>query len=151
MPLDAIIKSISDLLAGRLSKKKFKLKLTAKNVILYGEPSRLTEIYQNLIDNAAKFMGDQPEPEIEIGIIANETPPVLFVRDNGIGIEPAYQKKLFMLFEKLDSSSEGNGMGLALVKKIIETHEGKIWVESEGPGKGTTFYFTLAKTRISQY
>jgi signal transduction histidine kinase len=65
------------------------------------------------------------------------------VRDNGIGIEPKYQTKLFNLFEKLNPKMEGTGMGLAITKRIVELYQGKIWVESKGLGQGTTFFFTL--------
>jgi chemotaxis family two-component system sensor kinase Cph1 len=68
---------------------------------------------------------------------------VFYVRDNGIGIDPQYYDKVFGLFDKLDPHSEGTGIGLALVKRIVETHGGKIWVESEGVGYGSTFCFTL--------
>ena len=92
-------------------------------------------------------MGNQPTPCLEIGVeqVGEET--VLFVRDNGLGIDTRHQAKLFNLFEKLDPTTKGTGIGLALVKRIVEVHGGKIWVESEGPDKGTTFHFTLAKTR----
>jgi signal transduction histidine kinase len=69
------------------------------------------------------------------------------VRDNGIGIDPELQPLIFGLFHKLDPGSEGEGIGLALVRRIVELHGGRIWVESKGSGKGTTFRFTLAKTR----
>jgi signal transduction histidine kinase len=72
---------------------------------------------------------------------------VLHVRDNGIGIDPRLQPMLFGLFHKLDPGSEGTGIGLALAKRIVEVHGVRIWVESEGTGKGTTFRFTLAKSR----
>jgi signal transduction histidine kinase len=68
---------------------------------------------------------------------------VFFVRDNGMGIDPRYQEKVFGLFEKLDPKREGTGMGLALVKRIVELYEGRIWVESSGLGQGTKFLFTL--------
>jgi signal transduction histidine kinase len=84
---------------------------------------------------------------IEIGIRDDGGDTVIFVRDNGIGIEPQYQKKVFGLFDKLDPNSEGTGIGLALIKRIIETHGGKIWVESEGLGKGSTFCFTIPDSR----
>ncbi|MGB8983314.1 MAG: ATP-binding protein [Anaerolineales bacterium] len=109
---------------------------------VYGDRVRLREVFENLIDNAAKYAGDQEHPLIEIGAReAEET--VIFVRDNGIGIEPPYQQKIFGLFEKLNPSSEGTGIGLALIKRIIEVHGGKIWVESKGAGKGSTFCFTI--------
>jgi signal transduction histidine kinase len=73
---------------------------------------------------------------------------VLFVRDNGSGIDPRFHHKVFGLFEKLDNTTEGTGIGLALIKRIVEVHNGSVWFESEGEGKGTTFYFTLEKTKM---
>ena len=72
-----------------------------------------------------------------------EATPVFFVQDNGIGIDPRYLERIFNLFERLDTSTPGTGVGLTLVKRIIEIHGGKVWAESEGVGKGTTFRFTL--------
>jgi signal transduction histidine kinase len=102
------------------------------------------EVVQNLVDNACKFIGEQPQPHIEIGARQDEAEMVFYVRDNGIGIEPQYHYKIFGLFEKLDPTSDGTGVGLALVKRIVETHGGRIWVESEGIGQGSTFCFTLS-------
>ena len=110
---------------------------------IYGDRARLVEVVQNLVDNACKFMGEQPHPKIEIGARQDGDETVFYVRDNGIGIDPQYHEKVFGLFDKLDPQSEGTGIGLALVKRIVETHDGRIWVESEGAGKGSTFYFTL--------
>ena len=110
---------------------------------VYGDRQRLFEVFQNLIDNAAKFMGSQPNPTIEIGVNGQvDGKPVFLVRDNGMGIEDIYKENIFGLFNKLDSQTEGTGIGLTLVKRIIEFHGGKIWVESEA-GKGSTFLFTL--------
>ena len=111
-----------------------------------GDRIRLREVFENLIANAAKYMGKQPDPLIEIGMHGKEN-PVFFIKDNGIGIEPEYHQKIFSLFEKLDPTMEGTGIGLALVKRIIEVHGGRIWVESEGLGKGSTFYFTIPDAR----
>ena len=105
--------------------------------------TRIGQVFQNLIENAIKFRGDQPEPRVELGHLVREGETVFFVRDNGIGIDPRYQEKIFELFHRLDTNVEGTGIGLALVKRIIEVHEGKIWFESGGEGEGTTFYFTL--------
>jgi signal transduction histidine kinase len=115
--------------------------------IVYGDRVRLREVFENLIDNAAKYAGDQPNPMIEIGTKEEGNELVIFVRDNGIGIEPQYQNKVFGLFDKLNPNSEGTGIGLALIKRIIETHGGRIWVESEGLGKGSMFCFTIPDSR----
>ena len=108
---------------------------------------RLVEVLQNLIENAVKFMGDQPHPTVTIGSTKDENDTtVFFVKDNGIGIEQQYQERIFGLFNKLDTATEGTGIGLTLVKRIIEVHHGNVWLQSE-PGQGSTFYFTLPTTK----
>ena len=82
-------------------------------------------------------------PEIEIGARRKADETIFYVRDNGIGIDARYHEKVFGLFERLQANDEGTGIGLALVKRIVEMHDGRVWVESEGPGKGSTFCFTL--------
>jgi len=103
----------------------------------------MIELFQNLIENAIKYMGDQQSPAIEVGFTKTKFETIFFVKDNGIGIDPRYHEKIFGLFDQLNRNSSGTGIGLAVVKRIVETHNGKIWVESVGKGKGTTFYFTM--------
>ena len=106
---------------------------------------RIVEVLQNLLDNAAKYMGNQPEPQIEIGQNGErDGQPIFYVRDNGMGIAPEFHERVFGLFNKLDTHSEGTGIGLALVRRIIEVHGGRIWVEST-IGLGSAFYFTLPR------
>jgi PAS domain S-box-containing protein len=145
--LQDVVREALDLTAGRLSERGINVQVTDEPLVLYGDRSRIVEVFQNLIDNAAKFMGEQAEPRVDIGVESTRNGLVIFIRDNGIGIDPRHKGKLFGLFEKLDPHTEGTGMGLALIQRIVQTHGGKIWVESDGPGCGTTFRFTLARTR----
>ena len=111
---------------------------------VYADRTRLVEVYQNLIENAAKFTSTTAAPRIEIGCRSGPPGPVLFVKDNGIGIAPSYHEKVFGLFERLNpESADGTGIGLALVRRIILGHGGQAWVESDGVGHGTTLCFTL--------
>ena len=137
-----IVREAIEMVHGSIEARGVVVKIAPNLPTIYGDRVRLVEVVQNLVDNACKFMGDQPQPRIEIGARQDGVEPVFFVGDNGIGIDPSYHDKVFSLFEKLDQTSEGTGIGLALVKRIVETHGGKIGVESE-PGKGATFWFTL--------
>jgi signal transduction histidine kinase len=134
-------------LDARIRSKNVTVKISPDLPIVSGDRVRLGEVLENLIDNAAKYTGDQHNPIIEIGTMEREGNPVLFVKDNGMGIELQHRTKIFGLFDKLDPTSEGTGIGLAIVKRVIETHGGKIWVESEGLGKGATFCFTIPDSR----
>ena len=116
--------------------------------ILTGDRAMLSEVLQNLLENAVKFLGDQPSPRIEIGGRSEDGNAVFYVRDNGIGIEPRFQSRIFTLFERLDLQVEGAGIGLAMVKRIVEGHGGRVWVESQGNGRGSTFYFSLPERTI---
>jgi PAS domain S-box-containing protein len=129
--------------AGRLAEREVKVTIAADLPSVYGDHLRLREVLENLLDNAVKYMGYQSNPHIEIGARDNGTEIVFYVRDNGLGIEPRYHQKVFGLFEKLDQQTEGSGVGLAIVKRIVEVHGGRIWIESDGAGQGTTFCFTL--------
>ncbi len=143
VPFDELVREALDIVHGRLEAHNITVHAQPNLPAIYGDKPRLVEALQNLLDNAAKYIGDQPDPVIEIGSetgAKGET--IFFIRDNGMGIEPQYHERIFGLFNKLDAKSEGTGIGLALVKKIIEVHGGRIWVISE-IGKGSTFYFTL--------
>ncbi|MBF8267207.1 MAG: hypothetical protein HW388_715 [Dehalococcoidia bacterium] len=107
------------------------------------DATQLTQVFQNLIGNAIKFHGEEP-PRVHVSAEPKDNEWLFSVRDNGIGIEPEYFDRVFVIFQRLHSRLEypGTGIGLALCKRIVERHGGRIWVESE-LGKGTTFYFTL--------
>ncbi len=138
-----IAREAVELVQGRLLKAHAKVRIQENMPKIHGDHPRLLEVLQNLVDNAAKFIGSQARPRIEIGQKGEEDDkPIFFVRDNGIGIEPEHQDRIFGLFNKLDADTEGTGIGLTLVKRIVEIHGGRIWVESQA-GKGSTFFFTL--------
>lgn len=114
---------------------------------VYGRPSLLSELFSNLIHNAVKF-SDKPKPVVEVGWKPHRGDTYLFwVRDNGPGIPPEYLDKIFQLFEQLDRTKEGTGAGLAICRRIVEEHGGRIWAESQG-GQGATFYFTLPRLPV---
>ncbi len=117
--------------------------------VVYGDHQRFFEIMQNLIGNSIKYMGNQPKPQIEIGVYNKSDETIIYVKDNGIGIDPKYHERVFGLFNQLHRHHDGTGIGLAIVKRIVEFYGGRIWIESEGEGKGTTFCFTLPAQKDS--
>jgi two-component system, chemotaxis family, sensor kinase Cph1 len=143
LPFGEIVDEAVEQVRGRLEAKQVEMKIQKDLPFVYCDRVRLVEVMQNLIENSAKYSYSQPSPWIEIGSLEDpQGRNVIFVRDNGIGIAPQFHERIFGLFNKLDTHAEGTGIGLTLVKRIIEVHGGKIWVESE-LGKGATFFFTL--------
>jgi len=136
------------LVAGRLEAAGARVDIDERPVTVRGDQRRLVELFQNLVDNAAKFMGRRSDAAIAIGFEDHAGELRFFVRDNGRGIDERHRARLFGLFEKLDAGGDGAGMGLAIARRIVETHGGRIWVESDGPGTGSVFYFTLAGSRL---
>ena len=143
--LNDLINEVLKLDGGRIKKLGIEVKIAPDLPVMYVDRLRLVEVLQNFIDNAVKHMGRQSEPCIEIGARQVNGEDVYYVRDNGIGIEPRYHENVFGLFNKLDKTSDGTGVGLAIVRRIIEVHGGRVWVESKGKEKGSTFCFTIAK------
>ena len=147
VPFGDLAREAVALVRGRLDQGGVEVTIAPNLPAVHGDRVRLVEVVQNLLDNACKFTGRQGRPRIEIGQRGQDTDgkPILFVRDNGQGIDPRYHTDIFGLFNKLDTQSAGTGIGLALVKRIIEVHGGRIWVESEGEELGSTFCFTLPR------
>ena len=144
-----LVNEAVELVAGPIKRKGIRVKISPSLPLLYGDHLRLREVLQNLIENSVKYMDAQPEPYIEIGVRQEAKETVCFVRDNGMGIPLQHHERVFGLFDKLDGTSEGTGIGLAVAKRIIEVHGGRIWVESEGAGKGAAFCFTIPAQEVN--
>lgn len=138
-----IVDDTIELLNGIISDTKAEVRIINDMPTVCVDKKRMAEVWQNLIENAIKFKSSQQNPLIEIGSVPDHGENVFFIRDNGQGIDAKYHESIFGLFNKLDTKSAGTGIGLSLVCRIIEIHGGRIWVESEGEGKGATFKFTI--------
>ncbi len=116
--------------------------------VISADGGQLVQLFQNLIGNAIKFHGKEP-PCVHVSAKDKGTEYQFAVRDNGIGIDPQYYDRLFKIFQRLHTREEypGSGIGLAVCKKIVERHGGRIWIESQA-GKGSTIYFTLSKRKL---
>ncbi len=142
--LTALSEEVRELLRGPLKQSGVSLEIQADMPSVRGDRLRLREVLQNLIENSIKFTrADGDEPSVWVSATQEEGTVRCAVRDNGMGIEPHYVEKVFGLFEQLDPSRMGSGVGLALVQRIVEVHGGRVWAQSEGLGHGASFCFEL--------
>ncbi len=143
--LDELVGEAIERVQGRIAERGVAIEVVESLGKVRGDYQRLVTVWQNLIDNAVKYMGENPDPRIEVGVRTGDASRerVFYVRDNGIGIEPELRERIFGLFHQLDREAEGTGIGLALARRIVEYHDGRIWAESQGLGHGTTFCLTL--------
>ena len=141
-----IIRNVISALKPRLKEKGIKLLVGDNFPMIYCDAERMYQVFENLAVNAIKYLGETADPKIEIGFEDTGKTQRFHIRDNGVGIDPAFHRKIFEMFERLKETegAEGTGLGLAIVEKIVENHGGKVWVKSQ-QGAGATFYFTLPK------
>jgi len=147
VPFVEIVEDALRQTSEKIRSKGFKVSIAQNLPVVHVDRMRITEVLVNLIENSIKYGGLQTDPEIEIGQRIDGMDRIFFVRDNGIGIDPSQHDKVFELFYKVNNGGEGTGAGLAIVKRIIEVHGGRIWIESE-LGKGCTVCFTLPLANV---
>ncbi|MBL0224521.1 MAG: PAS domain S-box protein [Geobacteraceae bacterium] len=143
VPLRELLDEVLGTMAGAISERSVDIHLPEAGLIISGDRTRLSRLWQNLIENAVKYSRNDIMPRIEIGWQQVNAETVFFVQDNGIGINPSHLGRIFGIFEKLDPGSPGAGLGLSMVQRIVEKYGGRIWVESDGTGTGSCFRFTL--------
>lgn len=140
---ETVVRNLLNQCSAEIEEKKIQITLRSPLPEVTFDRMRLEQIFLHLFTNAIRFMGNQPHPAIEIGGSADGRSATFHVRDNGIGIDPQHHEIIFGVFERLkEVEVEGTGMGLALVKKIIDLADGRIWVEST-KGEGAAFFFSL--------
>lgn len=137
-------------LEGKIVRRKVRITHPDDFPKIYGDSMRLSQVMNNLVDNAVNYMGDQKNPRIDIGWKESGDCYEFWVQDNGIGIKEEDQGRIFNIFERVsEQGAEGSGIGLSIAKKVVETHDGEIHVESEF-GKGSKFIFTMPKTGVKE-
>jgi len=144
--INYLLEELQSELASIIQEKKAEIVLRNIPEKVYADSMKLKQVFQNLITNALKFTKKGVASKIRITCKEQATQWLFSVKDNGIGIAPEFQDKIFLLFKRLHGNTdyEGTGIGLAMVKKIIEQHNGEIWLDSE-EGEGATFWFTIKK------
>lgn len=147
IPLGELMTEATELLHGAIVQRGAKVVIETDLPHIWGDRLRLLQVLQNLLENAIKFLGPQEAPRIEIGARPSDHEDQagveVWVQDNGVGIDTEHHEVIFGLFDQLEPNGEGTGIGLTLVRRIVEVHGGHIWVESEAEGQGSTFRFWL--------
>lgn len=142
VPFGEIVNDALDQVSEKIRQNNVKVSVSGNWPIVHVDRRRMIEVLVNLIENSIKYMGVQEKPEIIIDWLKNDRENVFFVQDDGMGIDAHQHEKIFELFYKIDKKSEGTGAGMTIVKRIIEVHNGRIWIESE-TGRGCKVNFTL--------
>lgn len=147
--LGAVARQAVALLQGAIVANGAEVRVAEDMPRVLGDRPRILEVFQNLIENAVRYGGSgggsNGPARVEIGGGLRDGEALCSVRDNGPGIDPRYHERIFDLFEKLEPTSEGTGIGLSLVRRIVEFHGGRVWVESAEEGEGSAFFFTLPR------
>ncbi|MEE8190771.1 MAG: ATP-binding protein, partial [Candidatus Scalindua sediminis] len=152
--IEVITEDVVKTLEGRIAKNKINVIIQDNLPVVLCDERRIKDVLSNLLTNAIKFMGEDKQKQVRIGCEENGGYYKIYVEDTGIGIQEEYREQIFKIFRRLNEvEAEGTGVGLAIVKKIVEQHKGKIWVESPiKDGRGSRFCFTIPITgEVSVY
>ncbi len=141
--LNDLCDEVIQMMRGLTEERGAEIEIDSQMPAVYADAARIREVFKNLVENGIKFPPPERRPQIGIDAKAKNGHALCRVRDNGVGIEPRYHDRVFGLFDRLDAGIPGTGVGLALVKRIVDTHGGEIWIESQGNGQGCCFCFTL--------
>jgi len=141
--ISEIAEEVVNMMRGLIDECDASVHIDDNMPVVFADQARIREVLKNLVENGIKFARDSGKPRVRINASERGNLVVCRVEDNGPGIEPRYQDKVFGLFDRLETGIPGTGVGLALVKRIIEIHDGDIWIESQGDGQGCCFCFTL--------
>jgi light-regulated signal transduction histidine kinase (bacteriophytochrome) len=147
----AIVTDVVNTLESKMKAERIKVSIEDNLPTILCDEKRMKDVFSNLVTNAIKFMGEDKQRQVRIGCNKNGDYYKFFVEDTGISIREEYREQIFKVFRRLkDVETEGTGVGLAIVKKIVEQHKGKIWAESPaGNGRGTRFCFTIPVTKTT--
>ena len=141
--LNQLSDEVVGILHGPITGSAVEIDIAPDMPAVLADKHQISEVMQNLLENAIKFCSGVERPKISVDAEIRDNRVQCRIKDNGIGIDSRYHEKVFGLFDRLDPNIDGTGVGLALVKRIIEIHDGKVWIESEGIGQGTQVIFTL--------
>jgi len=145
IPLEEVIREAMDNLYGKIQAHQPPPEIVIQPGFptITGDRLRLMQVFQNLLDNALKYKAENRPLRIEIGFEHKGDEIWIYVRDNGMGIPPKHLDKIFEIYQRANTAAPGSGIGLTIVQRIVELHGGRIWAESEGENRGSTFWFTL--------
>lgn len=141
--MDPLLDEVLELVHGVISERGATVIRDHELPVVLADPQRIKVVWQNLIENAVKYSRPGVPPRIHVGARQGKDGTAFYVKDNGIGIDDRYHLRIFEQFHKLDAATEGSGIGLSLVQRIVEGHNGRVWVESDGLGRGSVFWFLL--------
>ncbi|WPD24224.1 MAG: HAMP domain-containing sensor histidine kinase [Candidatus Electrothrix scaldis] len=142
LDMNLLLKKLQEEKQRRFNSANIRLTIERNLPPIHGNESRVLQVFENLLSNALKYAVKPEGTEVTIGGTSKNKEVIFYVKDDGPGIESNFHEKIFGLFQRLDNEAEGTGIGLAVVKKVMQFHEGKIWVESS-PGKGATFWLSF--------